>query len=139
MIPMNVKFWSNQLYNDFYAIMNNFYQYNLTSYQSGTHPIVEILLKEKKLVRFWTYRSNLLKGFFNISKKMAFFIFLKSLWVHLHDVHALMYAMLRQNYPILVVLVYCCVISITHYCNISMWLLFSYHDTYVVLIAFHAS
>ena len=43
--------------------------------------------KRKKLVRFWTYWSNLLKGFFNISKKMAFLIFLKSLWVHLHDVH----------------------------------------------------
>ena len=45
--------------------------------------------KRKKLVRFWTYWSNLLKGFFNISKKMPFLIFLKSLWVHLHDVHAL--------------------------------------------------
>ena len=45
--------------------------------------------KRKKLVRFWTYWSNLLKGFFNISKKMTFLIFLKSLWVHLHDVHAL--------------------------------------------------
>ena len=44
--------------------------------------------KRKKLVRFWTYWSNLLKGFFNISKKMAFLIFLKSLWVHPHDVHA---------------------------------------------------
>ena len=45
------------------------------------------ILKRKKLVRFWTYWSNLLKGFFNISKKMAFLIFLKSLWVHPHDVH----------------------------------------------------
>ena len=47
------------------------------------------ILKRKKLVRFWTYWSNLLKGFLNISKKMAFLIFLKSLWVHLHDVHVL--------------------------------------------------
>ena len=44
-------------------------------------------LKRKKLVRFLTYWSNLLKGFFNISKKMAFLIFLKSLRVHPHDVH----------------------------------------------------
>ena len=48
------------------------------------------ILKRKKLVRFWTYWSNLLKGFFNISKKMAFLIFLKSLWVHPHDVHGLL-------------------------------------------------
>ena len=45
--------------------------------------------KRKKLVRFWTYWSNLLKGFFNISKKMAFLIFWKSLWVHPHNVHEL--------------------------------------------------
>ena len=45
------------------------------------------ILKRKKLVRFWTYWSNLLKGFLNISKKMAFLIFFKSLWVHPHDVH----------------------------------------------------
>ena len=37
---MNAKFCSNQLYNDFYAIMNNFYYYNLTSYESGTHPTI---------------------------------------------------------------------------------------------------
>ena len=42
-------------------------------------------------MRFWTYWSNLLKGFFNISKKMAVLIFLKSLWVHLHDVHGLIF------------------------------------------------
>ena len=40
-------------------------------------------------MRFWTYWSNLLKGFLNISKKMAFLIFFKSLWVHPHDVHDL--------------------------------------------------
>ena len=31
--------------------------------------------KRKKLARFWTYRSNLLKGFFNISKKNGVFNF----------------------------------------------------------------
>ena len=55
------------------------------------------ILKRKKLVRFWTYWSNLLKGFFNISKKMAFLIFLKSLWVHLHDVHGLEYCSRSPN------------------------------------------
>ena len=45
--------------------------------------------KRKKLVRFWTYWSNLLKRFFNNSKEMAFLIFLKSLWVHLHNVRGL--------------------------------------------------
>ena len=41
------------------------------------------------MVRFWTYWSNLLKGFLYISKKMAYLIFVKSLWVHPHDVHGL--------------------------------------------------
>ena len=50
-------------------------------------------------MRFWTYWSNLLKGFFNIFKKMAFLIFLKSLWVHLHDVHAPGYT--QANPPVL--------------------------------------
>ena len=47
--------------------------------------------KRKKLVRFWTYWSNLLKGFFNISKKMAFLIFSNEWGVHLHNVHRLLH------------------------------------------------
>ena len=43
--------------------------------------------KWKKLVRFWTYWNMLLKEFFNISQKMAFWNLSKSQWVHLHDVH----------------------------------------------------
>ena len=34
--------------------------------------------KRKDLVRFWSYWSNLLKGFFNISKKWRFWFFLKA-------------------------------------------------------------
>ena len=49
---------------------------------------VEIFEKEKKLVRFWTHWSNLLKGFFNISLKMALWNLLNEQCVHLHDVHA---------------------------------------------------
>ena len=30
------------------------------------------ILKRKKLVRFWTYLSNLMEGIFNISQKMGF-------------------------------------------------------------------
>ena len=44
-------------------------------------------ISKRKNVRFWTHWSNLLKGFFNISWKMAFWSFLKSQWVHLHDFH----------------------------------------------------
>ena len=45
--PMNVKFYSNQLNKDLYAIVNNFYSYNLTSYQSGTHPIIDVYVGGK--------------------------------------------------------------------------------------------
>ena len=52
------------------------------------------ILKRKKLVRFWTYWSNFLKGFFNVSKKTAFLIFFESCWISLYSSNNMI---LRKN------------------------------------------
>ena len=59
---MNDNFWSNQLYNDFYIVINNFYNYNLTSYQSGTHPNMYVWSV------FWKKLNITLNGIAQIQK-----------------------------------------------------------------------